>query len=339
MERGQAVHELRAAGCRCAVIAAALTWYGVRSLTRSSQTSFGSPIDTHTSVWTKSTPLHALRESSVRVMRAPDASATLLAASDHVLARPQVLGRQIRTSEPMIAPITSSERAHVEAAVAHEAVADLVERLAVGVLGHGEEVGEHLGGVPLVGQAVVDRHVGVLGQLLHGRLRLAAELDRVEHPRQHPGGVGGRLLVPDLRGRRVEVGDVRALVVRPPTSNAQRVRVEVFSKISAMFLPRIRGTSVPAYFARLRSRARSSRNCSSSVGEVELLEEVRLRRLNGIGVSSHWKDDERQDTASRSIGQLMHRGPPRPRPSSDPVMVTISIPLRRRNVLVVVFRS
>jgi hypothetical protein len=35
---------------------AALTWYGVRRWTRSSQTSLDSPIDTHTSVWMKSAP-------------------------------------------------------------------------------------------------------------------------------------------------------------------------------------------------------------------------------------------------------------------------------------------
>ena len=42
----------------------------------------------------------------------------------------------------------------------------------------------------------------------------AAVLDRVIHPAQYPGGVLHRLLVPDLRRRRVDVGDVGALVVR-----------------------------------------------------------------------------------------------------------------------------
>ena len=35
------------------------------------------------------------------------------------------------------------------------------------VLPDGEEVGEDLGGVELVGQAVPDRHTGVAGQLFH----------------------------------------------------------------------------------------------------------------------------------------------------------------------------
>ena len=42
---------------------------------------------------------------------------------------------------------------------------------------------------------------------------------------------------------------------------------------------------------------------------------------------------------SRSSGQLMQRGPPRPRPSSLPGMVMTSMPLSRRKLLVVVLRS
>ena len=47
-------------GLPLAFISSALTWYGVSSSIRSAQTSLGSPIDTQTSVWTKSTPLHRL---------------------------------------------------------------------------------------------------------------------------------------------------------------------------------------------------------------------------------------------------------------------------------------
>ena len=44
-------------------------------------------------------------------------------------------------------------------------------------------------------------------------------------------------------------------------------------------------------------------------------------------------------TASRSRGQLMQRGPPRPRPSSLPAMVMTSIPALRSLVLVSTLRS
>ena len=44
-------------------------------------------------------------------------------------------------------------------------------------------------------------------------------------------------------------------------------------------------------------------------------------------------------TASRTIGQDMQRGPPRPRPSSKPAIVITSMPLCRRSVLVATLRS
>ena len=50
---------------------ALLTWYGASICTRSVQTSLDSPIDTHTSVCTKSTPVTASSASSLIVIRAP----------------------------------------------------------------------------------------------------------------------------------------------------------------------------------------------------------------------------------------------------------------------------
>ena len=65
----------------------------------------------------------------------------------------------------------------------------------------------------LVGQAVPHRHTGVVGQIFHDALAVAAVLDAIEHPAQHPGGVGDGLLLADLAARRVEVGDFHAQVV------------------------------------------------------------------------------------------------------------------------------
>ena len=78
--------------------------------------------------------------------------------------------------------------------------------------------------MPLVGQAVVDRHAGVLGELLDVAVGGAAELDRVVHAAEHARGVGDRLLVPHLRPARVEVGDVRALVVGRDLERRARAR-------------------------------------------------------------------------------------------------------------------
>ena len=65
----------------------------------------------------------------------------------------------------------------------------------------------------LVGQAVPHRHPGVVGQVLHDLLAVAAVLDAVKHAAQHPGGVGDGLLFADLAARRVEVGDFHAQIV------------------------------------------------------------------------------------------------------------------------------
>ena len=101
--------------------------------------------------------------------------------------------------------------AHVVAGVAEVNEVDAFE--VAEVLPDGEEVGEDLGGVELVGQAVPHRHTGVAGQLFHDALAVAAVLDAIEHPAQHPGGVGDGLLLADLAARRVEVGDFHAQVV------------------------------------------------------------------------------------------------------------------------------
>ena len=82
------------------------------------------------------------------------------------------------------------------------------------MVAHGEDVGEHLGRVPLVGEPVPDRDAGEVGEGLDGLLGESAVLDAVEHAAEHPRGVFDRLLVAELGVVRAEVGDVSALVVR-----------------------------------------------------------------------------------------------------------------------------
>ncbi|MNT77974.1 hypothetical protein D3C72_2171560 [compost metagenome] len=76
---------------------------------RSAQASTGSPIDTQTSVWMKSTPLTAAFGSSVRVMRAPLSSPYCLQRATRSSAGHRALGAQMRTSMPSLAPISNSE--------------------------------------------------------------------------------------------------------------------------------------------------------------------------------------------------------------------------------------
>ena len=88
----------------------ALTWYGRSRSTRSFQTSLASPIDTHTSVWTKPTPSTPAATSSVIVIRAPVRPAISSAAATTSAGGASSGGPTRRTSAPMSAPITSSER-------------------------------------------------------------------------------------------------------------------------------------------------------------------------------------------------------------------------------------
>ena len=78
--------------------------------------------------------------------------------------------------------------------------------------------------MPLVRQPVVDGNTGVGGELLDVGLGVAPELDGVVHPAQDAGGVGDRLLVSELRTRRVEVGDVGPLVEGGDLETGSRAR-------------------------------------------------------------------------------------------------------------------
>ncbi len=65
------------------------------------------------------------------------------------------------------------------------------------------------------------------------------------------------------------------------TSNAQRVRVEVFSKISAMFRPRRYWVSAPACLAAFSSAASSTRPRNSSSVKSSSLRKWRPARAVG----------------------------------------------------------
>ena len=101
--------------------------------------------------------------------------------------------------------------AHVVAGVAH--VGKLEALQLAEMLPQGEEVGQDLGGVVLVGQAVPDGHAGIPGQLLHDGLAVAAVLDALKHAGKHLGGVGDGLLFADLAAGGVQVGGAHAQIV------------------------------------------------------------------------------------------------------------------------------
>ncbi|MCY1433153.1 hypothetical protein D9M71_491740 [compost metagenome] len=138
--------------------------------------------------------------------------AVLFAARHQVVRRPQGFWRTDAHVHAELGADQQQRVAHVVAGVAQVGVADLVQRL-VAVLTHGQHVGEHLGRVVFVGQAVEHRYAGELGQFFDDFLLEATVLDGVVHAPEHAGGVLHAFLVADLRGVRVDVGDVGALVI------------------------------------------------------------------------------------------------------------------------------
>ena len=102
--------------------------------------------------------------------------------------------------------------AHVVARIAQVSVADLAQWF-VAVFLHGQNVSQHLSGVPFVGQAVEYRHACIFRQLFNDGLFETAVFNRVIHAAQHAGGVFHAFFMTDLRRSGVNVSYLRALVV------------------------------------------------------------------------------------------------------------------------------
>ena len=232
----------------------------------------------------KSTPATASRGVLGDGDAGAGAPGDVLGEVDDVLGRVQLGGPARRTSLPISAPMTSSERPMLNRQSPHEGVGDLVIGLAAGFV-HGEEVGEHLGGVPFVGQPVVDR------ARRRGRRVPRRRPGRCRGTRSRrtsgPGPRRCRRSIPCARaGSRTGRGRSRARPDRrrrPRTR--ERVRVEVFSKISAISLPASCWVSVPAYLASLSASASLSRKRSSRGSKSISLRKLRFFRLNDMAGS------------------------------------------------------
>ena len=106
----------------------------------------------------------------------------------------------------------------------HQAVGDVVARVAaedelalaqrlLGVLHQRQDIGERLGGVVNVGQAVPNGNARVGGETLDDLLVVAAVLDAVVEAAQDLGGVDHRFLLAHLGGLGIEEGDACAFIV------------------------------------------------------------------------------------------------------------------------------
>ncbi len=76
----------------------------------------------------------------------------------------------------------------------------------------GHDVGKHLRGMELVGQAVPHGNAGVTGEILNNGLLEAAVLDAVEHAAENLRGVSEGFLLAHLGGTGIEEGDAHAEV-------------------------------------------------------------------------------------------------------------------------------
>ena len=96
----------------------------------------------------------------------------------------------------------------------------------------GQQVGEQLAGVEVVGEGVDDRDAGVLGHLLDPVLGVGAPHDHRGLPAEHPGDVGDRLAHADAGERAVDEHRVPPSSAMPAANDAW-VRSVGLSKIIA----------------------------------------------------------------------------------------------------------
>jgi hypothetical protein len=221
-------------------------------------------------------------------------------------------------------PAHQQRAAHVETRIAQVAKRQRMQR-AVGELFHGHQVGQHLGRVRLVGQAVPHRNLRMGGQLLHHALVKAPVLDAIEHASQHPRGVLERLLVAHLRTHWVDVGHMATLVVHRHLKSA--------AGAGGSFLKNQRNVAALKLLAlgALRLGRFEFHRQIDQVADLGGAKVLQVQQAAVVQVGAH--------SGSRSMGQLMQWLPPRPRPSSLLGRVMTSTPALRSKVLVYTLRS
>ena len=194
-------------------------------------------------------------------------------------------GPASRTSLPMSAPITSSERPMLKRQSPTNAYASCVVGLAARLV-HREEVGEHLRRMPLGGEPVVDGHAGVLGERLDVDLTAAAVLDA----RRTSGRARARCRRSTPCGRSANPTDRDTSRARPGRTRRPRTPSACGSTSSRRSARspcrRAACASVPAYFAILSASESSSRKRSSRGSKSISFTKLRFRRLNAIVCSS-----------------------------------------------------
>ena len=137
-------------------------------------------------------------------------SGDLLAGRNQALLRPQLLGAAGGEVHAQLGGDHHQRVGHVVPGVAHEG--EVLALDGAEVLLDGEDVGQHLGGVELVGQAVPNGNAGVLGQIVHDGLVKAAVLNAVVDAAQDTGGIRDGFLLAHLGAAGIQIGHTAAQI-------------------------------------------------------------------------------------------------------------------------------
>ena len=227
-------------------------------------------------------PLHAF----FHVVGEGDARARLFrngaALLNQARLRPEGFRRNEADIHPHLGRTDHQGVAHVVARVAEIGKAQLRQGFARGVLQHGHQIGENLGRVELVGQAVPYRHARVLAQLFDDGLPVAAVFDAVVHAAQHAGGVFHRLFMANLRAAWAEIGDLRALVERAHFEGAAGAGGGFFKDQGDVF-PDQGLLLAPGFFGGLELDGEVDQVLDLRRGVVQQFEEVAVFQVDGHG--------------------------------------------------------
>ena len=160
---------------------------------RSAQTSTGSPMETHIGVQHIST-FGGLGGVLLKGQGRAGLGGDLPALFHQSRVRLVLFGGAGGKVQAHLGAAHHKAVAHVVAGIAE---IDEVDSLQMAeMLPDGQEIGQDLGGVELVGQAVPDGNACIMGQILNDLLAVAPVFDAVKHPAQDPGGIRNGFLLP-----------------------------------------------------------------------------------------------------------------------------------------------
>ena len=77
----------------------------------------------------------------------------------------------------------------------------------------GQEVGQDLGGMELIGEAIPDRNAGILREIFHDILTETAVFNAVIHAAQNTGGIGNTFLFTDLASGGIQISAVHSQII------------------------------------------------------------------------------------------------------------------------------